>query len=213
MRLIWAVTSLILTLAMIGVAWVTRARVMQSVRDLDQSQGEVLLTSIRESLRSLPAPPPASLLDSLLDRHAAWSLFSGITAPLFHGGALRAQKRAAVDAYQATFAVYRETVLSAFQQVADVLNALGSDNQLVDAEHRALAASSASLDLQRISYDAGKSDLLQLVDAQRTYQQARLGDARAVTQRYQDVTQLAVAMGGGWWQAPDTERQEWGTGH
>ncbi|HUR05062.1 MAG TPA: efflux transporter outer membrane subunit [Nonomuraea sp.] len=144
---------------------------------------------------------------------AIWSLLSGITAPLFHGGALRAQKRAAVDAYQATFADYRETVLSAFQQVADVLNALDTDNQLVDAEHRALAASSASLDLQRISYDAGKSNLLELVDAERSYQQARLGDARAVAQRYQDVTQLAVAMGGGWWQAPDTERQEWGTGH
>jgi two-component system sensor histidine kinase HydH len=81
MRLIWAVTSLILTLAMIGVAWVTRARVMQSVRDLDQSQGEVLLTSIRESLRSLPAPPPVSLLDSLLDRHAA----GGLTSIAFFG--------------------------------------------------------------------------------------------------------------------------------
>ena len=81
MRLIWAVTSLVLTLAMIGVAWVTRARVLQSVRDLDQSQGEVLLTSIRESLRSLPAPPAVPLLDSLLDRHAA----GGLTSIAFFG--------------------------------------------------------------------------------------------------------------------------------
>ena len=91
--------------------------------------------------------------------------------------------------------------------------ALPSDNQLVDAQHRALATSRASLELQRLSYEAGKSNLLQLVDAQRTYQQARLGDARAVAPRYQDVAQLAVAMGGGWWQAPAGERQGWGTGH
>jgi len=141
-----------------------------------------------------------------------WNLLSGLTAPLFHGGALKAEKRAAVDAYQAAFATYRETVLSAFQQVADVLNALDSDNQLVDAQHRALLASRASLELQRLSYEAGKSSLLQLLDAERSYQQARLGEAKAVAQRYQDVAQLAVAMGGGWWQAAESEWQGWGSG-
>ena len=141
---------------------------------------------------------------------AIWNLLSGVTAPLFHGGTLRAQKRAAVDAYRASFAVYRQTVLSAFQQVADVLHALESDNQLVDAQNRALAISRSSLELQRLSYNAGKSSLLQLLDAERSYNQARLGDAQAVAQRFQDVAQLAVAMGGGWWQAPESEREGWG---
>jgi outer membrane protein TolC len=39
------------------------------------------------------------------------------------------------------------------------------------------------------------------MDAQRQYQQARLGYVRAQAQRYQDTIQLMVAMGGGWWDA------------
>ena len=142
---------------------------------------------------------------------ALWSLLNGATAPIFRGGALRAQRRAAVDAYDATFAVYRQTVLSAFQQVADVLNALAQDNQLADAQSRTLAASRELLDLQRTSYDAGKSNMLQLIDAQRSYEQARLGRIRAVAAVYQDAAELAVAMGGGWWQASSAQAREWGT--
>ncbi|MGH7497433.1 MAG: hypothetical protein ACREL3_01110 [Gemmatimonadales bacterium] len=68
--MIWAIISLVLTGTMIGVAWVTRARVVEAVRDLDRSQGEVLLASIRETLRNIPGPPDRSGLDSLLVRHA-----------------------------------------------------------------------------------------------------------------------------------------------
>lgn len=127
------------------------------------------------------------------------SIIASLTAPLFHGGALTAQKRAAIDAFQASAATYRQTVLQAFAQVADTLRALEHDAELVTAEQSALQASHAALTLQRASYAAGKSDLLQLLDAERAYQQARLGHARAQAQRYQDSAQLLVAMGGGWW--------------
>lgn len=70
MRPIWATTSLLLTLAMISVAWLNRARVVKAVSDLDRSQGEVLLAAVRETLRTLPAPPDGSGFDSLLARHA-----------------------------------------------------------------------------------------------------------------------------------------------
>jgi len=126
------------------------------------------------------------------------SVIANLTQPIFHGGALRAQKQAAVDAFQASFATYRQTVLSAFGQVADVLQALEHDAQLVAAQKDALDISTNSLTLQRESYTAGKSDLLQLITAERAYQEARVGYARAQAQRYQDTTQLFVAMGGGW---------------
>ena len=58
-----------------------------------------------------------------------------------------------------------------------------------------------TLALQRQSYGEGKSDVLQLLDSQRQYQQARLGYSRALAQRFQDTVQLFVAMGGGWWDA------------
>lgn len=127
-----------------------------------------------------------------------WTLAAGLTAPIFHGGALKAQKRGAIDAFRASLATYRQTVLQSFGQVADTLHALGHDAELVNAERGALDASNAALELQRVSYAAGKIDVLRLLDSERSSQQARLGYARAEAQRYLDTTQLLVAMGGGW---------------
>jgi len=132
-----------------------------------------------------------------------WSVASGLSAPLFQGGALLAQKRAAVDTFQASLATYQQTVLQAFGQVADALRALQHDAELVDSERSALDVSSTSLALQRLTYEAGKSDLLTLLTAERAYQQARLGYAHAQGQRYLDTALLFVALGGGWWNASD----------
>jgi NodT family efflux transporter outer membrane factor (OMF) lipoprotein len=131
----------------------------------------------------------------------AWALAAGATAPIFHGGALLSQKRSAVDAYEGSLATYEQTVLQAFGQVADTLDALAHDADLVAAQRHALDVADASLALARLSYQAGKSDVLQLLDSLRLDQQARLGYARAETQRFQDTTQLFVAMGGGWWES------------
>jgi NodT family efflux transporter outer membrane factor (OMF) lipoprotein len=141
--------------------------------------------------------------ESLFDAaSAAWNLGAGVTAPVFHGGALLSQRRSAIDAFQGTLATYRETVLLAFGQVADTLDALAHDADLVAAQRHALNVADESLALARISYEAGKSDVLQMLDSQRLDQQARLGYARAQTQRFQDTAQLFVAMGGGWWDSP-----------
>ena len=137
------------------------------------------------------------------DSSEFWSLVANLTAPLFHGHALQAQKQAAVDAFQASAATYQQTVLTAFGQVADVLRALAHDADFVNAQKHALNTSNTAVSLQRMSYAAGKSDLLQLVVVERAYQQARLGYARAQAQRYQDTAQLFVAMGGGWWSVKD----------
>ena len=132
-----------------------------------------------------------------------WNIASGITAPIFEGGALVAQKQGAVDAFRGSLATYQQTVLQAFGQVADTLQALAHDADLVAAARHALDVADASLVLQRLSYQAGKSDVLLLLDSQRLDQQARLSYARAQTQRYQDTAQLFVAMGGRWWTAGD----------
>jgi NodT family efflux transporter outer membrane factor (OMF) lipoprotein len=131
----------------------------------------------------------------------AWVLAAHVAAPLFHGGTLRAQRRAAIDACQASLATYEQTVLQAFQQVADTLRALGHDAELVDAQKQNLDIASESLALQRISYEAGKTDVLLLLVAQRAYAQARLGLAEAQGQRLVDTALLFVGLGGGWWQA------------
>jgi NodT family efflux transporter outer membrane factor (OMF) lipoprotein len=135
--------------------------------------------------------------DQLFDRtNNAWSLVSGLTAPIFDGGTLRAEKRAAVDAMRASAAYYEQTVLEAFAQVADLLEALDHDAEQLDAQAQAQRAAQSSLDLARASYSEGNAGVLLVLDAQRSYQQARLGYVRAVVQRYLDTVQLFLALGG-----------------
>jgi NodT family efflux transporter outer membrane factor (OMF) lipoprotein len=135
--------------------------------------------------------------DQLFDRAStAWSIISGLTAPIFDGGTLRAEKRAAVDAMHASAATYEQTVLEAFAQVADLLEGLGHDAEQLDAQDHAQQAAQSSLELARISYREGNAGVLQVLDAERSYQQARLGYVRAAAQRYLDTVQLFLALGG-----------------
>jgi NodT family efflux transporter outer membrane factor (OMF) lipoprotein len=126
----------------------------------------------------------------------AWSVLSGLTAPLFDGGTLHAEKRAAVAAMHAAAASYEQTVLEAFGQVADMLEALNHDAEQLDAQVQAQEAAQSSLELARASYAEGNTGVLQVLDAERSYQQARLGYVRAVAQRYLDTVQLFLALGG-----------------
>lgn len=134
---------------------------------------------------------------------SVWSFGAAITGPIFHGGALVAQKRAAEDNYTAATAVYRRTVLESFAQVADALDALRHDTVLLDNARRALDASNHSLDLAQQNYDAGNTALLDLLDAERLRQHALIGYTRAEAQRYLDTSALYLAMGGGWWKRAD----------
>jgi NodT family efflux transporter outer membrane factor (OMF) lipoprotein len=126
----------------------------------------------------------------------AWSIISGLTAPIFDGGTLRAEKRAAVDAMHASAATYEQTVLEAFGQVADLLEALGHDAEQIDAQAQAQQAAQSSLDLARDSYREGNAGVLLVLDAERSYQRARLGYVRVEVQRYIDTVQLFLALGG-----------------
>jgi NodT family efflux transporter outer membrane factor (OMF) lipoprotein len=135
----------------------------------------------------------------------AWSIGTALAAPLFHGGTLSAEKRGAEDAAKAALARYQQVVLKAFVQVADLLQALAHDEELVAEQQRAEAAARAALDLARLSYSAGNSGILQVLDAQRQYQQARLGSVRAEAQRFLDTVQLFVATAHGWSGAPSAD--------
>jgi outer membrane protein TolC len=128
---------------------------------------------------------------------AAWSLIGGITAPIFHGGALTANRRAAQDAYQAAFAQYQQTVLTAFRQIADTLHALKNGADAVTAQQRALSSATRSLSLNREAYTAGNTTILQVLDAQRLQQLAGLNLVQARTERFVQTVNLFVAAGGG----------------
>jgi len=127
----------------------------------------------------------------------AWSLIGGLAGPIFHGGALSAQLHAAEDTYQATFAQYQQTVLVAFQQVADNLHGLANSADSVRTQQQALDSSSEALRLTRLGYGVGNAGILQVLDAQRLQQLAELGLVQARTQRYVQIINLFVATGGG----------------
>jgi NodT family efflux transporter outer membrane factor (OMF) lipoprotein len=126
----------------------------------------------------------------------AWNLLGGLTAPIFHGGALKAERRAAQDEYQAAFAAYQQTVLNAFGQVAAALQALGNDADFLNAQQRALDSAGVSMALTQQAYAAGNAGYVQVLDAERLHQQAQLGRVQAAGQRYIDVVKLVLAAGG-----------------
>jgi NodT family efflux transporter outer membrane factor (OMF) lipoprotein len=133
----------------------------------------------------------------------AWNLLGGLTAPIFHGGALSAERRAAQDEYQADFAAYQETVLNAFGQVAAALQSLVNDAELLSAQQRALDSAGASLILTRQAYKAGNAGYTQVLDAERLHSEAELGRVQADGQRYIDVAKLLLAAGGRTGAAPN----------
>jgi NodT family efflux transporter outer membrane factor (OMF) lipoprotein len=131
-----------------------------------------------------------------------WDYGGGLTGPIFHGGSLWFQKEAAVAAYEESLAAYRQTVLGAFAQVADALRALEYDALTLEAQSHALKSAENSLGLVEDNYKAGIASYLDLLNADRLYQQAKIGYIQAQVQRYQDTSALFIALGGGWWNAP-----------
>lgn len=132
-----------------------------------------------------------------------WSLGSTLTATIFDGGALLHQERAARAAYTQAAEQYRSTVLNAFQNVADTLTALEQDAESLKAAANAEAAAHRTLTLtQRRSQD-GYASYLSLLNAEQTYQQARINLIQAQANRYADTAALFQALGAGWWHRAD----------
>lgn len=128
-----------------------------------------------------------------------WSVGAGLTQPLFHGGSLWFQRKAAIDAFDASAANYRLTVLIAFQQVADTLRAIDNDAEALAADERALHTAARALQLVQANFSAGLATYADVLIADTLYHQARIGDIQARALRYQDTVALYVALGGGWW--------------
>lgn len=143
----------------------------------------------------------ASLFDSA---NSLWSLAANLSQPLFDGGTLRAQKRQAEAGYQEALANYKQTLVTAFAQVADVLRALENDANSLRIQQQSAQYASQASHLMNLRYKAGKASYLDLLNAQRQDQQTRIAVVQAQSQRYQDTAALFTALGGGWWQNPET---------
>lgn len=128
-----------------------------------------------------------------------WNITGELLQPIFNGGALHAKRRAAIAAFKQAAAQYHQTVLQAFQNVADTLRALENDAQTLKAQEQAEIAARESLDLTEKQFRIGGVNYLSLLNAERQYQQAHISRIQAQAARYQDTAALFQALGGGWW--------------
>ena len=130
---------------------------------------------------------------------AVWGIGAGLLQPVFHGGALEATRRAEVAGFDQAAALYRETVLQAFREVADVLRALEYDAMTVKAQGEAETAARDTLEIAKKQVRFGATSYLSLLTAQRQYHLARILLVQAQAGRFADTAALFQALGGGWW--------------
>ncbi len=150
---------------------------------------------------------PAKVGDLFTPGNGEMSILTQALAPIFEGGTLLHKQRQAVAAAQQAAAAYRNTVVTAFQNVADVLTALDGDARALQANVFAERAASRSLALARLQYGAGGVAYLTVLTSQTQYQNAVINLIRAEAARYTDTVALFVALGGGWWNRNDPPKQ------
>jgi len=125
-----------------------------------------------------------------------WNVIGQITQPLFNPG-LPAEKRAALAAFDAAAANYKNVVVEAFRNVADTLNAIEHDAQNLRALTIANNAAQTSLKSVQRQYDLGSASYLQLLVAEQQARQIEIGTIAAQAQRLMDSVLLYQATGGG----------------
>ena len=137
-----------------------------------------------------------------------WDLGGALTQPIFHGGTLLHQERAARAAYEQAAQSYRSTVLTAFQNVADTLTALTQDAETLKAAATAERSAAVTLELTRTQQQRGYASYLALLNAEQAYQQSLLALVQARANRYADTAALFQALGGGWWNQAGSDNEQ-----
>jgi NodT family efflux transporter outer membrane factor (OMF) lipoprotein len=126
---------------------------------------------------------------------AIWGVGASLTQPLFHGGALLARKHQYEATHDAAVAQYKQTVLAAFQNVADTLVSLEEDaNTLAQAQRGATAAHSVQTDTES-RYRLGATSFYATLTAGQQYQNASVQYVRARAARLADTAALFESMG------------------
>ncbi|MGE8496939.1 MAG: efflux transporter outer membrane subunit [Pseudomonas sp.] len=127
-----------------------------------------------------------------------YSLAAALTAPIFDGGALAAERDRSDARREELLASYRQRIVEAFADVQIALNAGNGVEAQWQAQQDVQAQAERALQLAERRYQAGADDLLNLLDAQRTLYAAEDQSALLRLARLQSGVALARALGGGW---------------
>ena len=146
------------------------------------------------------AATPGLLCCSVLPGRDGFALLgASLVQPLFRGAELEGQKRQAEAALDQAGAAYREVVLSALQDVADILVSLDADAKTLRERAEAARLARSAWEITAREYEAGGVSLLALLDTERRHLAATVEETRAIGERYADSAALFQALGGGWW--------------
>jgi NodT family efflux transporter outer membrane factor (OMF) lipoprotein len=127
-----------------------------------------------------------------------WSIGPSVSETIFDAGLRRATVHQFVAAYNADLAAYRQTVLTAFQQVEDALAVLRILTEQIQQQHAAVESAKMALDLEMTRYQSGLDPYLDVVIEQNTLLAAQQTLALIEIQRATASVQLVEALGGGW---------------
>ncbi|HMK89465.1 MAG TPA: efflux transporter outer membrane subunit [Methylocystis sp.] len=127
-----------------------------------------------------------------------YALAGNIAQTAFDGMILYNKQKAAEASFDQAKAQYRDTVVRAFQNVADALRALQSDARSLQSTRGAERTTKKYLESVRLRLEVGSVSQLAVVDAQRAYLAAALSRIQSEAQRLTDTAALFVALGGGW---------------
>jgi NodT family efflux transporter outer membrane factor (OMF) lipoprotein len=127
-----------------------------------------------------------------------WAVGTSLTQPLFDGGRIHAQSQFARAGYDAAVATYRQTTLSAFQQVEDNLAALRILADEAQEQREAVEAADKSLRIFTNRYVGGEDAYLQVITAQTAALANQRNDVDILRRRMEASVLLVKALGGGW---------------
>lgn len=141
----------------------------------------------------------SSLLKHLFDWPSRfWSIGPSASQIVFDGGLYRAQLHQYEAIYNGDLATYRQTVLTAFQQVEDALSATRIYSQQILKQEDAVKASQEFLDLEMQRYTSGVDPYVDVVTAQTTLQGNQVTLNSLQVEEMMSAVQLVQALGGGW---------------
>lgn len=129
-----------------------------------------------------------------------WSYGAQVSQPIFTGGALKGNLRAAESAHQQALIAYRQSIQHAFGDVSDALIGYQKFHQVRLRQQDSVADLQESVRLSIDRYQGGTTNYLEVLDGQRSLYSAELTLAQARGDEYQSLVQLYRALGGGWQQ-------------
>ena len=127
-----------------------------------------------------------------------WALGANVAESVFNGGKLHAQLDFAKSAYGSSVANYRQTVLTAFQEVEDGLSGLSVLSKAADTQHQAVEAAERALKIANDRYVGGLVTFLDVINAQETLLTNQRLATQILGQRLVTSVSLVKALGGGW---------------